>query len=154
HPHVADDGQAAIGQCPPVGAYTIDGMSRDQRDTARYLAMRQGQAQRTAHRQAGCYAADAFHINAALAQPRHFFAASPEYEGIAALESRNGMAAAGVTCHEPQDKVLRRRGAAPTLADIDDACACRREFQDVRADEVVDQPYRTGLQYPRCFQRK
>src|SRR5690606_41026102 len=108
HAHVADYGQPALGQRLPFWRLAIRRMGGDQNYTARYTAMRQGQAQRCTDGQSGRDATDAVYRNASLPQPGHFFPASAEDERVSAFQTRDSMALARIARHKAQDECLRR----------------------------------------------
>ena len=119
----------------------------------RMIAVCNRNADSCGRRDSRCDPADNLHLDTGRMQRLLLFAASAEYERVAALESRDAAPSMQMLEHLRDDAFLRRRRMTAAFADINNRRVGPRKLQHVGIHEIVDE-YHVGLcEGARCLQR-
>ena len=125
----------------------------DEDAALRVVAVRQREAEARGGAERGGDAGHDVDRHAGFDEDVHFFAAAPEDEGIAALETHDGLAFQRLAHEQLADVVLRHRVVAGHLADEDALGGRRDQVEDAGADQIVIDDDFGRLQQTRAFQR-
>ena len=128
-------------------------MRGDERDAACEAAVRDRDAERRRHADAGSDARNHLDLDASGDESLHFLAAAPEDERITALETGHHLPLPGVEDHQALDELLRRRCAAAALADFDHARVGACVGEAAAAHQLVDQDDIRHAEHARGLQR-
>ena len=118
-----------------IGGFVV---ARHDDNPGRDTAMRHRNACKRGRRERRRDARHDFHGNPGSLEGKHFFPASSEDEGIAALQPHHALTARGRANHQPVDGLLRHRVTTGALSDIE-APRAPREIDDRRRHQRVVQ---------------